>query len=452
VGDAAQTIYSFTGASPQYLLEFPRRFPDARVVKLVRDYRSTPQVVHLANQVLARAGGLARTARLELQAQRPAGAEPSFTSYADDVAEAAGVATAAAKLIANGTRASEIAVLYRTNAQSEPFEQALAEAGVPYLLRGGERFFARREVREAVVLLRGAARSADAAQSLGQVTRDALSSAGWSAEAPAGTGAVRERWESLQALAALADEIEQTRSEATLAELVTELDERAAAQHAPTVEGVTLASLHAAKGLEWDAVFLTGLTEGLLPISFAEGLTAVEEERRLLYVGVTRAREHLALSWARSRTPGGRASRKPSRFLDGLRPADQSDDENRSSAKEPGRKSRRGRPMPTTCRTCGKALMTGAERKVGRCTSCPPTYDEATFEALRAWRLETATEAKVPAYVVFTDATLTAIAETRPSSTQELAGIAGVGAAKLERYGPAVLALLDGKDPAEGAS
>jgi DNA helicase-2/ATP-dependent DNA helicase PcrA len=215
-----------------------------------------------------------------------------------------------------------------------------------------------------------------------------------------------------------------------------------------------LASLHAAKGLEWDAVFLTGLTEGLLPITFAEGMTAVEEERRLLYVGVTRAREHLALSWARARTPGGRATRKPSRFLDGLRPADASDaadGESRSGARRSGRRGSGGRPLATHCRSCGRALMTGAERKVGRCADCPPTYDEATFETLRAWRLATATEAKVPAYVVFTDATLTAIAETRPATTEELAGIAGVGAAKLERYGPAVLALLDGKDPAEPA-
>jgi DNA helicase-2/ATP-dependent DNA helicase PcrA len=452
VGDAAQTIYTFTGASPQYLLGFPRRYPDAAVVKLVRDYRSTPQVVHLANAVLARAGGLARTARLELQAQRPAGPEPTFTAYADDVAEAVGVATAAAKLVADGARASEIAVLYRTNAQSEAFEQALAEAGVPYVVRGGERFFARREVREAVVLLRGAARAADGAQPLGVAARDALSSAGWAPQPPAGTGAVRERWESLQALAALADEVAAARPEATLADLVTELDERAAAQHAPTVDGVTLASLHAAKGLEWDTVFLTGLTEGLLPISFAEGLTAVEEERRLLYVGVTRARERLALSWARARTPGGRATRKPSRFLDGLRPADAGDLDDDQTRSGSGRSSRRGaggRTLATTCRSCGRALATGAERKVGRCADCPPTYDETTFEALRAWRLATATEAKVPAYVVFTDATLTAIAETRPASTQELARIAGVGAAKLERYGPAVLALLDGKDAAE---
>jgi DNA helicase-2/ATP-dependent DNA helicase PcrA len=452
VGDAAQTIYSFTGASPEHLLGFGRRFPTARVVKLVRDYRSTPQVVHLANALLARSGGPARAARLELQAQRPPGPDPQFTAYADDVAEAAGVAAAAAKLVANGVRPSEIAVLFRTNAQSEPLEQALAEAGVPYVLRGGERFFARREVRDAVVLLRGAARSADAAMPLGEATRDALSSAGWTADPPSGTGAVRERWESLQALAALADELAVGRPGATLSDLVVELDERASAQHAPTVEGVTLASLHAAKGLEWDAVFLVGLTEGLLPISFAEGLTAVEEERRLLYVGVTRAREHLHLSWARARTPGGRAGRKPSRFLDGLRPHDADIDESPSRASTSGTRRSKGRPMPTVCRTCGRTLMTGAERKVGRCADCPPTYDERTFEALREWRRETSGEAKVPAYVVFTDATLTAIAESRPSSLGELAGIAGVGATKLDRYGAAVLAVLaahDGKPAPE---
>ena len=331
---------------------------------------------------------------------------------------------------------------------------------MPYVLRGGERFFSRREVRDAVVLLRGAARSADPEQPLGEATRDALSAAGWTAEAPSGTGAVRERWESLNALAGLADELVAGRPGATLRELVTELDERAAAQHAPTVDGVTLASLHAAKGLEWDAVFLTGLTEGLLPISFAEGVSAIEEERRLLYVGVTRAREHLHLSWSRARTPGGRAGRRPSRFLDGLRPDDGAGEERNATGRGGGRgRGAKARVVPAICRSCGRALSTGAERKVGRCSGCPPTYDEVTFEALRAWRLATSQEAKVPAYVVFTDATLTAIAETEPADLAALAQIAGVGATKLDRYGAAVLAILegssqgssDGKDAAAGA-
>ena len=447
VGDASQTIYSFTGATPTYLLDFPRQRPGAKVVRLVRDYRSTPQVVALANSLLRRSTQH-RAARLELVAQRPSGPAPEFTPYSDDVAEAAGVVAKAKALVAAGVRPSEIAVLFRTNAQSEPFEQACAEAGLPYLLRGGERFFSRREVRDAVVLLRGAARSAEEGHDLRAETRSVLSSAGWSTDAPTATGAVRERWESLSALVGLADEVAEARPGASLADLVAELDERSAAQHAPTIEGVTLASLHAAKGLEWDAVFLVGLTEGLMPISMAEGVDAVEEERRLLYVGVTRAREHLHLSWSRARTPGSRGNRKPSRFLDGLRPADE---ELRTtgggSSGSRGGRGRQAARLPTACRVCGRVLSSGAERKVGRCADCPPTYDEATFEALRTWRTATASAASVPAYVVFTDATLTAIAEQRPSDQAGLVAIPGIGATKLERYGAAVLAVLAGKDP-----
>ena len=450
VGDASQTIYSFTGASPRYLLGFARRFTGTRLVKLVRDYRSTPQVVALANGLLSGAPTAQRHARLELVAQRPAGPAPEFTEYADDVAEAAGVAAAAKRLVASGVRPSEIAVLFRTNAQSEPLEQAMTEAGLAYVLRGGERFFSRREVRQAVMLLRGAARAADPAQPLAEAVRDVLIASGWQTTPPSASGAVRERWESLNALAGLADELAGKRPGAGLAELVAELDERAAAQHAPTVEGVTLASLHSAKGLEWQAVFLVGVSEGLMPISMAEGIDAVEEERRLLYVGITRAREHLALSWAGARTPGARATRRPSRFLAGLAPERASDGgagHGRGAAGETsGRRPARSR-RPARCRTCGVTLSTGAQRKVGRCDDCPPTYDEAVFEALRAWRSAVATAAGMPAFVVFTDATLVALAEQRPQDGPGLARIPGIGATKRERYGAQVLSVLGGEDP-----
>jgi DNA helicase-2/ATP-dependent DNA helicase PcrA len=439
VGDPAQTIYSFTGATPRFLLDFRTRWPEAAEVRLVRDYRSTPQVVGLANALLARAAGV-RQARLELQAQRPPGPSPTFQEFADEPAEATGVARAIQDLLRRGTPASEIAVLFRTNAQSETFEAALADAGVPYLLRGGERFFARPEVREAHLLLRGAARAASAdPEALGVAVRAVLTTNGWTEGSPPSGGAARERWQSLAAIAALADQLAERLPGAVLSDFVTELDERAAAQHAPTVEGVTLASLHAAKGLEWDAVFLVGLTEGMLPITYAETVDAVEEERRLLYVGITRAREHLWLSWAMARTPGGRGGRRPSRFLDGVRPGD--------LGRPPGAGARarttRGRSTaPVACRTCGAGLHTPAERKLGRCSQCPPTYDEALFEALREWRLERAREASVPAYVVFTDATLTAIAEVRPADDRQLATIPGVGRTKLDRYGQDVLALV----------
>jgi DNA helicase-2/ATP-dependent DNA helicase PcrA len=447
VGDASQTIYSFTGATSTHLLEFGKRHPDAAMIRLVRDYRSTPQVVRLANDLLAarRPAGPAADARwakpLNLIAQRPSGPEPEFAECSDDEAEASAVARRIAALVEAGTEPKDIAVLFRTNGQSEAFEQALAAAGIGYQLRGGERFFNRREVRDGLLQLRGAARAqADDGVPVAQRVRDVLSSLGYSEQAPTGGGATRERWESLAALVALADELSAARGEGFgLTEFVAELQERATAQHAPAVQGVTLASLHAAKGLEWDAVFLVGLSEGLVPISFADTPVTVDEERRLLYVGITRAREFLHLSWSLSRTPGGRAHRRPSRFLDGLRPAGST-----SSHAERSPRKRRELKGPTTCRVCGTILSTGAERKVGRCSDCPPTYEEATFEALRAWRLEQAREADVPAFVVFTDATLTAIAEAKPSSLNELSQVAGVGRAKLERYGEAVLELIRG--------
>ncbi len=216
------------------------------------------------------------------------------------------------------------------------------------------------------------------------------------------------------------------RPEAGLTEFVAELDRRAAEQHAPVAEGVTLATLHAAKGLEWDVVFLAGMQDGAMPIVHAEGPAAIEEERRLLYVGMTRARRELTVSWALARNPGGRSSRRPSRFLSGLRPEVGSD-----LAAAAGAKKSRRRKGVAHCRECGGPLGTTAERKVGRCEDCPASYDEALFEQLREWRVARASEEQVPAYVVFTDLTLQAIAEVKPADETGLLGISGIGQSKL---------------------
>ncbi|MFB7846126.1 ATP-dependent DNA helicase UvrD2 [Streptomyces sp. NPDC056053] len=462
VGDASQTIYSFTGATPDHLLNFRTRHPGATVVKLVRDYRSTPQVVHLANGLLGQARGRAAEHRLELISQRDPGPEPAYTEYADEPAEAEGTARRIRDLIAAGVPAGEIAVLYRVNSQSEVYEQALADAGVPYQLRGAERFFERAEVREAGVALRGAARAGsndsllDDAEGLPAEVRAVLSTKGWTPEPPAGSGAVRDRWESLAALVRLAEDFERAKPGATLSDLVAELDERAAAQHAPTVQGVTLTSLHSAKGLEWDAVFLVGLTEGMMPIAYARTDEQIEEERRLLYVGVTRARLHLMLSWSLSRSPGGRAGRRPSRFLNGLRPGSAALGARRGAAAttggiERGHQSqgqgpvtRRGRRGPARCRVCGRTLTDAGEMKLMRCDDCPSDMDEALYERLRDWRAVRAREIGQPAYCVFTDKTLMAIAEAVPGSEGELAGISGVGVRKLDRFGTAVLTICAG--------
>lgn len=471
VGDASQTIYSFTGATPDHLINFRTRHPNATVVKLVRDYRSTPQVVHLANGLLSQARGRAAEHRLELVSQREKGPEPAYTEYGDEPAEAEGTARRIRELIAAGVPAGEIAVLFRINAQSALYEGALADAGVPYQLRGAERFFERQEVREAGAALRGAARFGgndallDGMVELPSQVRAVLSAKGWTDQPPAGSGPVRDRWESLAALVRLAEDFAGARPGATLADLVAELDERAAAQHAPTVQGVTLASLHAAKGLEWDAVFLVGLSEGTMPITYAKTDAQIEEERRLLYVGVTRARVHLSLSWSLSRAPGGRASRKATRFLQGLRPGggratwtaaagaagsvELGTATARAAGEEPVRRRRERRPA--RCRVCGRTLTEAGEMKLMRCEDCPSDMDEGLYERLHAWREVQARDLGQPAYCVFTDKTLIAIAETVPSDERALSGISGVVRRKLTRFGPDVLAICAGEDRSGGA-
>ncbi|MFJ8503195.1 ATP-dependent DNA helicase UvrD2 [Streptomyces avermitilis] len=468
VGDASQTIYSFTGATPDHLLDFRTRHPGATVVKLVRDYRSSPQVVHLANGLLAQARGRAAEHRLELISQREPGPEPVYTEYTDEPAEAEGAARRIRDLLASGVPAAEIAILFRTNSQSEIYEQALADAGVPYQLRGAERFFDRPEVRKAGVALRGAARFGgndallDDVVDLPSQVRAVLSGEGWTNRPPAGSGAVRERWESLAALANLAQDFAAAKPDATLGDLVAELDERASAQHAPTVQGVTLASLHSSKGLEWDVVFLVGVAEGMMPITYAKTDEQIEEERRLLYVGVTRARQHLSVSWALSRSPGGRPNRRPSRFLDGLRPGSVTTTGRvragaaggiergfGGSATSPA--PRRTSRVPARCRVCGRTLSDAGEMKLMRCEDCPSDMDEGLYERLREWRAVQAQRSGQPAFCVFTDKTLMAIAEAVPDDEGDLARIPGVGVRKLNRYGADVLTICAGQEVETGA-
>lgn len=390
VGDPRQTIYSFTGATPAYLTGFTAEFPHATVVRLVRNYRSTPQVVALANRLTgavpprrpARRGppvsdGPPPPGGAPLVAQRATGPEPEFTGHDDEAAEAAAVAARAARLAEAGVPAREMAILVRVNVQTERFEQALAQAGVPFQVRGAERFFERAEVRQAMGMLRTVAASAASGLSApaADEVRHVLSGLGLTAQPPPGRGAARERWESLAALAQVAADFCAVTPGAGLAEVVAELGQRAAVEHAPAFQGVTVASLHAAKGLEWDVVFLPGLTEGNLPIVHAQTEEAVAEERRLLYVGVTRARERVYLSWALARAPGGRPSRTPSRFLDGLRPR------GLASGLPSGRAGRAGRygasvPAPRGEASASARTAEGGSAVAGRTTAEGRAADE----------------------------------------------------------------------------
>lgn len=303
VGDASQTIYTFAGASSSFLLRFRGEHPGAREFRLERNYRSAAPVVTLANRLMRD-----RPGALTLRAMREgASSPPSVEWFATEQEEAAAVAGSVRAAIDDGTPASEIAVLARTNIQSARVEEELVRHGISSRTHGSLRFFERAEVRQAVMLIRGQAKVRDD-RPLFQVVSDLLRSCGWSTTPPEGA-AGRERWEALNAILSLVDE---SAPGARIAAFSDELQDRARVHHEPALDAVTLSAIHSAKGLEWTLVHLIGMSEGLLPLAHARDEEALDEERRLCYVAITRAREVLRLSGSAS---AARAPRHPSRFI-----------------------------------------------------------------------------------------------------------------------------------------
>ncbi len=443
VGDPNQSIHAFAGARPAYLLNFAADHPGARVIRLVRNYRSTPEVLQLANRVVAPVN-----AGVRLQALRAPGPAPEFAPSDNESEEAAGIADWLAALQREGTDWRDMAVLFRITAQSPALEAALAERDIPYQVRGSERFYERPEIRQAMLALRTATEATaggpppDPSMSAGDdegdvvaAIRTVLVSSGWTPEPPSGSGQQRERWESLAALLEAVRTICDDDPDLDLASVVAVLQHRASIEHEPAGVGVTLATMHSAKGLEWDAVALAGVHEGTVPFVLATTADEIAEERRLLHVAVTRARSRLRISWSGNRGRGRRASR----FLDGCLPA---------ALGTGGAGGGRG-PLPSRavapCRVCGTPLASAADRKLGRHETCASSYDEALLAELKAWRQRAADEQHVPAFVVFTDATLTAIAEALPDTRADLLTIPGVGRRKAERYADDVLQILTGR-------
>ena len=382
VGDPAQTIYSFAGANARYLRDFPASTPDAVSLELVRNYRSTPEVVTAANTLLDRHAEPGR--RPARPAARPGPAVDLSTPTPTRSPRPRRWPTRIVALRERGRAAGRDR---RAVPDQRPVRGLRGGAGRPAASptssaapRGSSsgRRCARRSPCCAAPPGPGQARRRRRRR------RARHPRPAWAGRpsAPTARGQTRDRWESLQALVDQAVECATAQPGADLDAFVDELDRRAAEQHAPVAGGVTLATLHAAKGLEWDAVFLCGLQEGTLPIIYAETPAAVEEERRLLYVGMTRARRHLALSWAWPATPAAARPASPSRFLDGLRPADE------AVAPGGGAKARRRRGRSPAASAASRWHRRGEEDRPLR--DCPASYDEELFERLRAWRLERA--------------------------------------------------------------
>lgn len=304
VGDVSQTIYSFAGADARYLLDFERAHENAQLFRLETNYRSVQPVLNVANSLMR-----GREGALELHAARAENATiPGVRAFDTDEDEAEAVARSIADAVAAGVDPSGIAVLYRAHAQSAAVLAALSAVGIPATVLGGRRFFDLPEVRQAVMALR-AASVAPLETGFADTVRDVLRSVGLTEEAPPAGGALRDAWEARAALLRLAEDAPEG---TTVRSFTDTLLARAKDQHELATRTVTLATVHAAKGLEWDHVHVIGLSEGLLPISYATTFEAVDEERRLAYVAITRAARTLSVSWARGR---GRAERAPSRFL-----------------------------------------------------------------------------------------------------------------------------------------
>jgi DNA helicase-2/ATP-dependent DNA helicase PcrA len=407
VGDPDQTIYTFTGATPQFLLGFAERHPGARSVTLAENYRSSPQILELANRLIA--GG----ERGELKATQPDGSAPSIRCFSEPEAEVRDIVAWTRAMADGGIAATETAVLVRMNAQLPAIEDALTRAGIGFTVRGG-RFFDRREIREALRLLGKVRPAEEGAALVAAVERVFVEKMGLDDVAADAGSEGRERAASLELLLGIVEDLAAADPALTIDVVLTELDRRRASEAAASTDGVNLLTYHRAKGLEWDAVYLPTLDEGTLPIRQAKEVDEIGEERRLLYVGITRARRFLVLS---------SSSRKPSRFLGVIEP-------HRPGA---GRAAGSG-----TRRAAGVRVLPGAPMAVAA------TPDDTLLEALRRWRRERATADEVPAYVVFHDTTLAEIADVRPRSLPALRRVRGMGPMKLERYGAEILAVIEG--------
>lgn len=433
VGDPNQAIYAWNGADAQYLVDFDRWFPGGETVTLEDNYRSTPQVLTVANAVL----DAGRNVPIRLRPHRPEGPMPSVTEHPDERAEAGAIARRARDAHAPGTPWSAQAVLVRTNAQGATIAEAFTSAGIPHRVRGGGDLMEQPEVRQALGALR---RASSLQMALGDLEAEVLRmSPPSSAEPPpADPGAMPERMPSgtaqlteeraanLNELVRLGREYLELDPQGGVPGFLGWLTSALRGEDRSGGDAVEIVTFHAAKGLEWPVVHLAGLEEGFVPIHHAKDSDDdLEEERRLLYVALTRARDELHCTWAAKRTFGSRtANRSPSPWL------------------------------PIIESTVGIAPVqldrrAGAERARSARASLPrrdkgdlPEADRAVFDALRDWRRAESRKADVPAFVIFNDATLIAVASARPRNRSELLRVSGVGPVKAQRFGDDLLRIV----------
>ncbi|HWC14087.1 MAG TPA: ATP-dependent DNA helicase UvrD2 [Actinomycetota bacterium] len=449
VGDDYQSIYGFTGASAEYLLDMPQRFAGTKVIRLETNYRSTPQVLALANRLVPNLGGAEKV----LVAALPAGPEPSLRQFSTPAGELQSIVTKIAELHTSGVAYEQMAILYRVNFRSEDYEEVLAAEAIPYQVADGA-FLTRATGRQMLSALKRSKTSDVAAE-----VRKIAVRAGYVTDPGDDLGEQEiTRQNDLARFVALAEEFDD--GERTAADFVADIEQRFGG--GGQGRGVNLLTLHRAKGLEFDAVFLPRVEEHELPFRRSRTEAAIAEERRLFYVGLTRAKTHLAVSWVQD---GKRKASKFIRELQGDKPLRTG--KSGLAARIPERDAipaEVGLFVELTGGFCGTVIEVDAHEatieleggtqigvafgepvtSLGKTLPLAPpaTESDRLVKALKAWRLQRAKTDEVPAYVVFHDSTLQEIAATRPRDLDELGAISGIGPSKLDRYGTEVLALL----------
>jgi DNA helicase-2/ATP-dependent DNA helicase PcrA len=422
VGDPNQAIYSWNGADPRLLQGFDRLFPTSETIRLDDNYRSTPQVLAVANAVLAADGAPGGVPTLA--ANRPDGPAPEVRSYATDIAEAHGVAARIRRTHGPSRPWSHFAVLVRTNAQATEFEKACQAAQIPYRVRGGG-LLAQPEVKQALAELEASTARVPFASRITELELLVTSFRG-----------AEERRDNLAALVTLAKEYLALDQGASLSSFNAWLT--------ATVKGdepdrggdvVDIVTFHRAKGLEWPVVFVTGLEKGFVPIARSEGIEAEAEERRLLYVALTRAHEELHCSWAeRRRFSGTPVRRSPSPWLATIEAAIRA-----LQAEGP---TGDWRKYLEDERKRLRSVTGGDGRDRLAVPMLGDDADPAVLAALKAWRARAARAAGVAPYVIFHDTTLAAVAQLQPADRAALLSVPGLGPVKAERYGEVLLALI----------
>ena len=494
VGDPNQAIYAWNGADARYLNDFTSRWQRGEVVRLTENYRSSPQVLAVANAVLG--GGLgaqrARTrgaateepTQAPLRPNRPSGPVPTVRMLADEKAEANAVARAVRDHHAPGSPWSAQAILVRTNAQTAVLEAALKTAQIPFRVKGGSSLLEQPEVQQALRDLRtarddfgvaltdletAAARAALHTAEQG-TSESAINDDRTGALPPRASAADVERLANLQALVALAHDYAAVDVAPTVSGFTSWLHNTTRADQ-PDRQGdaVEIATFHAAKGLEWPVVHLAGLEQGYVPIGHAQTPAELAEERRLFYVAVTRAERELCCTWAATRTFGTKTvSRDRSPYLnqvqaacdalerddvptdwaahfqqvrtnDAVAPraplAEQGELVPVGGAVTPGS----GEHGPAAARRHTRAAGPGPA--AGRLAPAD-NAEVAIITALARWRAGVAKGASIMPLAVMHDATLRAIARTRPTTVESLATVDGLGAVKAQRYGEAIIAIV----------